>query len=203
MRKLIAVAGLFLVPLANLAADPTASPAPAPAPSPAPAVTNVVTAPAVPSLYNFTVNSLDGKPVDLGQYRGRVALVVNTASKGGFTPQYAGLEKLYQDYKDKGLVVLAFPSNDFGAQEPGAPQEIAAFCSTKFNVTFPLFEKVRTRGDGQSPLYQFLTAGHGQPQWNFHKYLVDKTGRVIREFPSQVTPESKDLRDAIDAALKG
>jgi glutathione peroxidase len=179
---------------------PTSSSAPPPA-----AVTNAVPVapvPPAPSLYNFTVNSLDGKPVDLGQYRGHVALVVNTASRCGFVAQYAALEKLYEDYKDKGFVVLAFPSNDFGGQEPGSPQEIAAFCSTKFNVKFPLFEKVKTRGNAQSPVYQFLTTGHGQPNWNFHKYLIDKSGKVIAEFESQVNPQSKDLRDAIEAALK-
>jgi glutathione peroxidase len=159
-------------------------------------------APSGPSLYNFAVNSLDGKPVDLGQYRGRVALVVNTASHGGFTSQYAALEKLYLEYKDKGFVVLAFPSNDFGGQEPDSAAEIAKFCATKFNVTFPIFEKVKTKGDGQSSVYQFLTTGHGAPNWNFHKYLVDKSGNVIREFESQVNPENKDLRSAIDAALK-
>jgi glutathione peroxidase len=159
-------------------------------------------APAAPSLYNFTVNSIDGKPVDLGQYRGHVALVVNTSSKGGYISQYGGLEKLYKDNKDKGLVILAFPSNDFGQQETGTPHEIATFCATKFNVTFPVFEKVRTKGDGQSPVYRFLTTGHGSPNWNFHKYLVDKSGKVIGEFESQVTPENKDLQSAIDAALK-
>src|SRR5471030_3562094 len=114
---------------------------------------NLSAAPAQ-SLYDLTVNSLDGKPVDLGQYKGHVVLVVNVASKCGFTPQYAGLEKLYLDYKDKGFVILGFPANDFGHQEPGTPEEIAAFCSSKFNVTFPMFEKVVTKGAGQSPVYQ-------------------------------------------------
>lgn len=202
-RRIFVLSVLGLCPLLNLTADAAAPPAPAttnalpavspPAPPPAPTA---------PSLYNFTVNSLDGKPVDLGQYKGHVALVVNTASKCGFTQQYAGLEKLYQDDRDKGLVILGFPSNDFGGQEPGTSQEIATFCSTKFNVTFPMFEKVKTKGDGQSPVYQFLTTGHGTPSWNFHKYLVDKTGKVVGEFESQVTPDSKELQDAIDTALK-
>src|ERR1700677_32117 len=104
----------------------------------------------VQSLYDLQVNSLDGKPVDLGQYKGHVVLVVNVASKCGFTPQYAGLEKLYLDYKDKGFFVLGFPANDFAHQEPGTHAEIAAFCSTKYNVTFPMFEKVVTKGAGQS-----------------------------------------------------
>jgi len=157
----------------------------------------------VQSLYDLTVNSLDGKPVDLGQYKGHVVLVVNTASKCGFTPQYAGLEKLYLDYKEKGFFVLGFPANDFNHQEPGTSAEIAAFCTSKYNVTFPMFEKVVTKGDGQSPVYQFLTTGFPAPTWNFCKYLVDPTGKVLQEFPSKITPESKDLRDAIDAALKG
>jgi len=156
----------------------------------------------VTSLYDLTVNSLDGKPVDLGQYKGHLVLVVNTASHCGFTPQYAGLEKLYENYKDKGFVILGFPSNDFGGQEPGSPQEIATFCSTKYNVTFPMFEKVVTKGDGQSPVYQFLTTGFPAPTWNFCKYLVDKNGKVIQEYPSKVKPDDKELTDAIDAALK-
>jgi glutathione peroxidase len=204
---------LFLLaglPLIDLYAD-TAAPAGTNAPSPVaatPAATNASptnaapVVPAGPSLFNFTVNTLDGKPADLGQYRGHVALVVNTASKSGYTSQYAGLEKLYEEYKDKGFVILGFPSNDFGGQEPDSAADIAKFCATKFNVTFPMFEKVKTKGDGQSPIYQFLTTGHGSPNWNFHKYLVDKSGNVIREFESQVNPDSKDLRSAIDAALK-
>jgi len=157
----------------------------------------------VTSLYDLKVNSLDGKPVDLATYKGHVVLVVNTASKCGFTPQYAGLEKLYTDYKDKGFFILGFPANDFGHQEPGTAQEIATFCSTKYNVTFPMFEKVVTKGDGQSPVYQFLTTGFPPPSWNFCKYLIDPNGKVLQFFPSKVTPESKELRDAIDAALKG
>jgi glutathione peroxidase len=186
---------------ATLRADPAAPLTNAPTPA---AATNAAPPPpAAPSLYDFTVNSLDGKPVDLAQYRGHIVLVVNTASKCGFTPQYAGLEKLYQDYQAKGFFILGFPSNDFGGQEPGTAQEIATFCSTKYNVTFPMFEKVKTKGEGQSPIYRFLTTGHGEPKWNFHKYLIDKNGQVIGEFPSHVTPDSKPLRDAIDAALKG
>jgi len=162
-----------------------------------------ITAAPVQSLYELKVNSLDGKPADLAQYKGRVVLVVNVASKCGFTPQYAGLEKLYLDYKDKGFVILGFPANDFGHQEPGTPEEIAAFCTSKYSVTFPLFEKVVTKGEGQSPVYQFLTTGFPAPTWNFCKYLIDKNGRVLKFFPSKVTPEDKELTDAIDAALKG
>jgi glutathione peroxidase len=157
----------------------------------------------ITSLYDLKVNSLDGKPVDLAQYKGHVVLVVNTASHCGFTPQYAGLEKLYTDYKDKGFFILGFPSNDFGGQEPGTPQEIATFCSTKYNVTFPMFEKVVTKGDGQSPVYQFLTTGFPPPTWNFCKYLIGTDGKVLKFFPSKVKPDDKELTDAIDAALKG
>jgi glutathione peroxidase len=153
------------------------------------------------SLYDYKVNTLDGKPADLGTYNGHVTLVVNTASRCGFTPQYAGLEKLYTDYQDKGFVILAFPSNDFGGQEPGTPEEIASFCSAKYNITFPLFEKVKTKGDGQAPVYQFLTTGFPPPSWNFCKYLIGKDGKVIQFFPSKVTPEDATLRGAIDAAL--
>jgi len=162
-----------------------------------------LTAAPVQSLYELKVNSLDGKPVDLGQYKGHVVLVVNVASKCGFTPQYAGLEKLYLDYKDKGFVILGFPANDFGHQEPGTPEQIAAFCSSKYSVTFPMFEKVVTKGAGQSPVYQFLTTGFPAPTWNFCKYLVDPNGKVLQEFPSKVKPQDKPLTDAIDAALKG
>jgi glutathione peroxidase len=153
------------------------------------------------SLYDLTVNTLSGKPAPLAQYRGKVALVVNTASECGFTPQYAGLEKLHREYAPRGLVVLGFPSNDFGAQEPGSPAEIGAFCEKNYGVTFPMFEKVATKGGGASPVYALLAKGHGEPKWNFHKYLVGKTGEVVRAFPSKVAPDSKELRDAIDAAL--
>jgi glutathione peroxidase len=157
----------------------------------------------VQSLYDLKVHSLDGKPADLAQYKGHVVLVVNVASHCGFTPQYAGLEQLYLKYKDKGFVILGFPSNDFGGQEPGTPQEIMTFCSATYNVTFPMFEKVVTKGDGRAPIYQFLTTGFPAPTWNFCKYLINPKGKVLQEFPSAVTPEDKKLTDAIDAALKG
>ncbi len=159
----------------------------------------------VQSLYDLKVNTLDGKPADLAQYKGHVVLVVNVASKCGFTPQYAGLEKLYLDYKDKGFFVLGFPSNDFKNQEPGSAQEIAQFCSAKYNVTFPMFEKVDALKTlpTQSPVYQFLTANNPQPSWNFCKYLVDANGKVVKFFPSKVKPQDKELTDAIDATLKG
>ena len=154
------------------------------------------------SLYDLTVNTIDLKPQALSEYKGKVLLIVNTASQCGNTPQYAGLEKLYEEYKGRGLVVLGFPSNDFGAQEPDSETEIKKFCSTRYHVTFPMFQKVKTKGAGQSPVYQFLTAKHEAPEWNFHKYLVGKDGQVLRSFAARLPPEDKDLRAAIDSALK-
>jgi glutathione peroxidase len=158
-------------------------------------------APGAPmSLYELTANRLDGKPEPLADYKGKVVLVVNTASECGYTPQYKGLEALYEEYKDKGVVILGFPSNDFGGQEPGTSTQIAQFCERKYAVKFPMFEKVKTKGEGKSPVYEFLTAKNGEPKWNFHKYLVGKDGQVIAAFPSSVTPESAELRKAIDDA---
>lgn len=154
------------------------------------------------SLHDLTTNTIDLKPQPLSAYKGKVLLIVNTASECGNTPQYAGLETLYQEYKGRGLLVLGFPSNDFGGQEPGTEAEIKSFCSTRYKVTFPLFQKVKTKGDGQSPVYEFLTAKHGEPKWNFHKYLVGKDGQVIRAFAARVPPDDAELRAAIDAALK-
>jgi glutathione peroxidase len=154
------------------------------------------------SFYDLTANTLDGTPKKLSDYKGKVLVVVNTASKCGFTPQYEGLEQLFESYKDKGVVVLGFPSNDFGGQEPGDAAEIKTFCEKTYHVTFPMFAKVKTKGDGQSPVYKFLTTGHGEPKWNFHKYVVGKDGQVRAEFASAVKPDSKELKDAIDAALK-
>jgi glutathione peroxidase len=156
----------------------------------------------VTSLYSLTATSQDGKPVDLHQYMGHVALVVNTASKSAAADQFASLEKLYETYKDKGFVILAFPSDDFGHLEPGSPEEIAARYAT-FKLSFPIFETIHIRGEGQSPVYHFLATGHGTPMWVFHKYLVDKTGNVIAEFPTHKRPDNKELQAAIDAALKG
>jgi glutathione peroxidase len=153
------------------------------------------------SLYDLTVNTLAGKPQALSVYKGKVALVVNTASECGFTPQYAGLEKLYEQYQGKAFVILGFPSNDFGAQEPGSSEQIASFCKKNYGVSFPMFEKVATKGAAQSPVYK-LMATKGEPKWNFHKYLIGKNGQVEKAFPSNVTPDSKELHDAIEAALK-
>jgi glutathione peroxidase len=153
------------------------------------------------SLYDLTTTTIDLQPQPLSAYEGKVALVVNTASECGYTPQYAGLEQLSREYAGRGLVVLGFPSNDFGGQEPGTEAEIKSFCSTRYKVTFPLFSKVVTTGSGQSPIYQFLTAKQEPPRWNFHKYLVGKDGEVIRAFGHRVPPEDRELRAAIEAAL--
>jgi glutathione peroxidase len=154
------------------------------------------------SFYEFKTMSLDGKPADLAQYKGKVSLVVNVASKCGYTPQYEGLEKLQREMKGKGFNVLGFPSNDFGAQEPGTAQEIATFCKLTYDVTFPMFEKVVTRkGTAQSPIYTFLGSSGKLPAWNFSKYVVDKQGKVVAFFESSVTPEDPALRAAIAKAL--
>ncbi len=154
------------------------------------------------SFYALETTSLDGKPVDLGQYAGKVTLVVNVASKCGYTPQYAGLEALYKEYSPRGFSVLGFPSNDFGGQEPGTPEEIQTFCKKNYGVTFPMFAKLVTKaGPTQSPIYHLLGETGHLPDWNFCKYLVGKDGKVLDFFPSKVTPESQELRAAIDAAL--
>jgi glutathione peroxidase len=163
-----------------------------------------VMAAAPASFYDVETKALDGKPGNLAQYRGKVAVVVNLASKCGYTPQYAGLEKLYRDLAPKGVVVLGFPSNDFGGQEPGTAEEIATFCRTTYDVTFPLFEKSVTKaGPTQSPAYQFLGASGNLPAWNFSKYVIGKDGKVVAFFPSKVTPDSPELRAAIEKALAG
>ncbi len=154
------------------------------------------------SLYDITLNTLDGQPQSLAAYKGKVVLAVNVASACGFTPQYAGLQRLYAEQKGRGLVVLGFPCNQFGGQEPGSAVQIATFCQKNYGVTFPLFEKLEVKGPGQAPLYQFLTAKYGEPAWNFHKYLVGKDGQVIQAFSSKVAPDSPELKAAIEAALK-
>jgi len=154
------------------------------------------------SFYSLKATTLQGQPADLSQYAGKVTLVVNTASQCGYTPQYAGLEKLHEDMQGRGFSVLGFPSNDFGQQEPGSAEEIQTFCKKNYGVTFPMFSKVVTKaGPEQSPVYTFLGKEGHLPAWNFSKYLVGKDGKVIAFFPSKVTPESKELRDQIEAAL--
>ena len=155
------------------------------------------------SFYDLKTQTLLGKPADLGDFRGKVTLVVNVASYCGYTPQYKGLEALHRELKDKGFAVLGFPSNDFGEQEPGTAEEIATFCKRTYDVTFPMFSKVVTHpGRDQSPVYAYLGATGHLPAWNFAKYVVGKDGRVRAFFPSEVTPEDPKLRGAIAEALK-
>jgi glutathione peroxidase len=154
------------------------------------------------SLYDLKVARLSGEPADLAAYKGKVALVVNVASQCGYTPQYAGLEKLYRELAPKGVVILGFPSNDFGGQEPGTAEEIGQFCQKNYGVTFPMFAKVVTKaGPDQSPVYAFLGESGELPKWNFSKYVVDKNGKVEAFFPSRVAPDAPELRAAIEKAL--
>jgi len=153
------------------------------------------------SLHDISATTIDGETQSLGEYKGKVLLVVNTASECGSTPQYAGLEGLWRHYRDQGLVVLGFPSNDFGGQEPGDEAAIKTFCTTKFKVSFPLYAKVKVTGQEQSPVYRFLAADYGEPKWNFYKYLVSRDGKVIKAFPNGVAPEDASLRAAVEAAL--
>ena len=159
---------------------------------------------ACPPALDFYKRPLTGEqPVHLCDVmRGKVVLVVNTASKCAYTPQYDGLEKLYDRYRARGLVVAGFPSNDFAGQEPGTEKQIQDFCRLTYAVQFPMFEKVRVKGVSADPFYNQLARVTGeQPRWNFHKYLLDRDGRVVASFPSQVTPEDKRLVDSIEALL--
>jgi glutathione peroxidase len=163
---------------------------------------NAASGAVVSSLYDLKTTTLLGQPADLSAYRGKVTLVVNVASYCGFTPQYTGLEKLHRELSGKAFSVLGFPSNDFGEQEPGSPQEIVEFCKRTYDVTFPMFAKVATKpGPDQSPIYKFLGGSGHLPAWNFAKYVLGKDGRVIAFFPSEVTPDAPELRHAIDRAL--
>jgi glutathione peroxidase len=160
------------------------------------------------NVLDFTLNALDGKPAPLANYKGKVILLVNVASQCGYTYQYEGLEKLYEKYKDQGFVIAGFPANNFGGQEPGTNEEIGAFCHSKFGVTFPMFSKISVKGTDKAPLYQFLTGKDANPktageiQWNFTKFLVDRSGKVIERFEPPVEPLSKELASAVEAALK-
>lgn len=151
-----------------------------------------------------TVKKIDGTAVDLSTYKGKVVLVVNVASRCGYTGQYAGLQKLYDSYKDKGLVVLGFPANEFGAQEPGTDAEIATFCSSKYGVTFDMFSKIVVKGRDISPLYKSLTEGSspaGDVSWNFEKFLIGRDGKIVGRYKSGVGPEDAKLTGAIEAEL--
>jgi glutathione peroxidase len=178
---------------ATPAAETSAAPAPAAEAAAAPST--------APSVYSFNVNRLDGTPASLASYAGQVVLIVNTASKCGYTPQYQGLQELHTKYAGKGFEVLGFPSNDFGGQEPGSAEEISKFCISMYDVNFPMFEKTKVVGEGRSPLYALLSDAYGPPKWNFHKYLVDKRGRPVQAWPSATVPSSPEIASAIDAQL--
>ncbi|HEY8540485.1 MAG TPA: glutathione peroxidase [Steroidobacteraceae bacterium] len=157
------------------------------------------------TVYDFTANSLDGNPVRLSDYEGKVLLIVNTASECGFTPQYAGLQQLYDRYRDRGFAVLGFPCNQFGGQEPGSAAEIGAFCQKNYGVTFPMFEKIEVNGDGAHPLYKWLkqsapgVLGSERIKWNFTKFLIDRTGNVKARYAPTTKPE--ELAGEIEALL--
>ena len=158
------------------------------------------------SLYDYSVQNTKGETVSLEKYRGSVALVVNTASRCGFTGQYKDLEVVYSKFKDRGFVVLAFPSNDFGAQEPGTDREIEDFCELNFNTTFPLFTKAPVSGEAKQPVYRFLTEAsaeefRGDPGWNFVKFLVDRDGKVAGRFSSMRSPSGKAITRLIEELL--
>src|ERR1700755_646691 len=159
------------------------------------------------SVYSYTLKSIDGQPVSLKSYRGKVLLLVNVASKCGYTPQYAGLESLYEKYKDRGLVIVGIPANNFAAQEPGTNAEIKTFCRNKYDVTFPMMAKVSVVGEDKAPLYAFLTDKSVNPQiggdikWNFTKFLFDRNGKPVERFEPAVTPDSPQVTAAIESAL--
>jgi glutathione peroxidase len=172
------------------------------------AVMMVASAYAAPkSIYDFTLPLLNGKDAPLADYKGKVVLVVNVASRCGFTPQYSALESIYEKYRDQGFVIIGFPANNFAGQEPGTNEEIAKFCNGKYNVTFPVYGKISVKGDDQAPLYSFLTKDAnptlaGDIKWNFTKFLVDRNGKVVERFEPPVTPDSPEVVSAIEAQLK-
>lgn len=157
------------------------------------------------SIYDIKLKDIDGKETTLAAYKGKAVLVVNVASKCGLTPQYKGLEALYLKYKDKGLVVLGFPCNQFGGQEPGTNEEIKQFCSSKYDVTFPMFDKLDVNGDKRHPLYVALAGKDssypGDIKWNFGKFLIGKDGKILHRFEPRTTPDSEDVTKAVEAAL--
>jgi glutathione peroxidase len=159
------------------------------------------------SIYDFTMNSIDGEATSLSKYHGQIVLLVNVASRCGFTPQYTALEKVYEKYKDRGFVIVGIPANNFGGQEPGTNQEIKTFCSTKYNVSFPMMAKVSVKGDDKTPLYQFLTDKGANPQtggeiqWNFTKFLIGPDGRPVARFEPNVTPDDPQVTTAIEKQL--
>lgn len=161
----------------------------------------------VESFYEIDVTDIDGNKVNLGKYKDQVVMFVNTASKCGYTPQYKGLQTIYDKYKDQGFVILGFPANNFGGQEPGSNEEIKDFCTLRYKVSFPMFAKISVLGDDQHLLYQYLTSKDanaefaGDITWNFNKFLADDEGNIIERFSSKETPESKEVTDAIENAI--
>ncbi len=158
------------------------------------------------SVHDFKVKNINGDEIDLTEYKGKVLLIVNVASKCGNTPQYDPLQSLYDQYEKKGLVVMGFPANNFGGQEPGSDEEIAEFCSSKYSVEFPMFSKVSVKGDDKAPLFSYLTSAEnpdkeGDISWNFEKFLVGKDGKLIRRFGAKVKPTDSSLVEAIEKAL--
>lgn len=162
----------------------------------------------VPAVLNFTLKNLEGKDVNLSQYAGQAVMIVNTASKCGNTPQYEGLQKLYDKYKAQGFVILGFPSNDFNGQEPGSDADIAAFCHQNYGVSFPMFSKVQVKGEGKTPLYEFLTSektnpdSPGEIDWNFAKFIIGRDGKIAARFKASVKPETPEVTAAIEKALQ-
>jgi glutathione peroxidase len=160
-------------------------------------------------IFEFSANSIDGSPKRLADYRGRVLLIVNVASECGLTPQYQGLEELHEAYSGRGLAVLGFPANEFGAQEPGSNQQVRDFCSTRWGVKFDMFAKVKVKGPGIDPLFDYLTSPETNPgfageiKWNFNKFLVGRDGRVLARFEPKVEPTSPEVKTAIERALAG
>jgi len=158
-------------------------------------------------VYDFTLDSIDGSPVPLSSYKGKVLMLVNVASKCGYTPQYTALESTYEKYRDRGLVIVGIPANNFGGQEPGTNQEIKTFCTRNFKVSFPMMSKVSVKGDDTTPLYKYLTGkatdpeNAGEIKWNFTKFLVDRNGDVVARFEPAVTPDSAEVTAAIEQAL--
>ena len=159
------------------------------------------------SIYDFTMNSIDGKPTALSSFKGKVVLLVNVASRCGYTPQYTALENVYEKYKGRNFVIVGIPANNFGGQEPGTNEEIRTFCSTKYNVTFPMMAKVSVKGGDITPLYRYLTdksanpATGGEIQWNFTKFLVGADGKIVARFEPKITPDSAEITTAIEKAL--
>jgi glutathione peroxidase len=167
----------------------------------------VVLAQAADTLYDIPLKNIDGQSTSLKAYEGKVLLIVNVASKCGYTPQYAGLEELYQKFKDKGFTVLGFPCNQFGGQEPGTNEEIKQFCSSKYQVTFPLFDKIEVNGQNRHALYTTL-AGKDSPfpgniKWNFTKFLIGRDGKILKRFDSGIKPDSAEMVQAVETALAG